>query len=338
MVRKSLFVAAFFAVALPLSAQEEWTWTADRPDGHAPLGVVTDRVLEIGKVEFAYRFSQLDFRGVWFGEDSLTTDETLEFYEVAPLSLTNQNHNFTVSVGATEHLTFMASMDYSMRSREQFTDGGVFYVTEADELGDLSLTGLYSIFDEGAYRAHIQLGALVPTGQDDVRRETPFSSPDEEALPYDMRPGGGTFALLPGISAQVQNEFGTVGAQVRGSIPFGTNNRDFTPGSTVHATGWAAYKINDFFSASARFSYQKWSGITGGDPDLDPARDPGNDAFFLEGSRLDIPVGVNVYLPEGTRFAGHRLSIEAIFPASHDYDGPQLGLVSGVMVGWQIVF
>lgn len=338
MVRKSLIAVALLSVAAPAAAQEDWSWTSSRPDGHAPVGVVGDRLLSLGSVEFGYRFSNLNSQGVWFGTDSLTLDETLEFYDVAPLALTNQTHSFTVSMGATESLTFIASMDYSSRSREQLSNSGVFYVTEADELGDLSLTGLYSIYDEGAYRAHVQLGALVPTGSDDVRRETPFSSPDVEGLPYDMRPGGGTFAVLPGISAQVQNEVGTVGAQVRGTLPVGTNDRDYSLGNQVYATGWAAYKLNEYFSISARFQYQKWSGINGQDPDLDPIQDPGNDAFFLEGERLDLPVGINLYMPEGSSLEGHRLSLEAIFPTHHEYQGPQLALDWGLMLGWQVVF
>ena len=47
---------------------------------------------------------------------------------------------------------------------------------------------------------------------------------------------------------------------------------------------------------------------------------------------------MNFYLPEGSRFAGHRLSIEATFPISHEYEGPQFGLDWGVVIGWQVVF
>ena len=80
------------------------------------------------------------------------------------------------------------------------------------------------------------------------------------------------------------------------------------------------------------------SGSGGAVPALDPLRDPGNDGFFLEGERVDIPVGLNLYLPEGTRLGGHRLSIEAILPAHHDYTGPQLGLDWGLVVGYQVSF
>ena len=338
MVRKSLLVVALLAIASPIAAQEEYVWSSKRPDGHAPIGVTNGRTLERGAVEFSYRYSQLSSRGVWLENDSLALETTLEFYEVAPLTLTNRTHNFSVSVGATDNLTFVATMDYSTREREQLTTGGIFYVNQIEELGDLSVSGLFNFIDSGPYKAHIQLGALLPTGKEDVFGETPFSTPNAEALPYDMRPGAGTFAMLPGISASVQNEFGSAGIQLKSQMPLGTNDRDFALGRSVTASMWAAHMVNDYFSVSGRIQWQNWAGIEGGDPDLDPVRAPGNDGFFLEGERIDLPIGVNFYLPEGSRFAGHRLSVEAIFPISHEYTGPQLGLDWGMVLGWQVVF
>ena len=117
MVRKSLIVATLVAVASPIAAQEDLMWTSKRPDGHAPIGVIGGRTLERSAVEFSYRFTQLNSQGVWFANDSLSTEFTLELYEVAPLALTNQTHSFSVAVGATESLTFLAGIDYSSRQR-----------------------------------------------------------------------------------------------------------------------------------------------------------------------------------------------------------------------------
>jgi len=339
MVRKSLLVIMLLAVASPLAAQqEEWVWSAKRPDAQPPFGVTEGRMLEAGKLELTYRFTQLNSKGVWYQGDSLTTTETLDFYAVAPLSLENMTHEVGIAYGATEDLTVTARINYSQRRREQITVGGLFYVTDANNLGDLEITGLYNAYRQGPYRAHLQLGALIPTGTSDVQSETPFSTPNPEALPYDMRPGAGTFAVEPGLTAEAQNEVGSVGAQVRAVIRFGTNSLDYSLGNRYDTSLWAAYKINDFFSVSARAHFMKWNGIEGADPALDPARDPGNEAYFLSGNRLDIPVGFNLSMPEGTRFAGHRLALEFVFPAHPEYDGPQLGADWGISAGWQAVF
>ena len=338
MLRKILIVATLLTVASPLAAQDDYVWTSKRPDGHAPIGVKGARTLELGSLEFSYRFSQLNSKGVWLDGDSIPLKTTLKFYDQAPLTLTNQTHSFSVSYGVTQELTIIADVDYSSRQREQQTTGGVFYVTESQNLGDVTVSGLYSFLDVDAYRAHIQMGARIPTGQIEIFAETPFSSPNVQGMPYDMRPGAGTYALLPGMTVQTQNEVATVGGQITGMIPVGTNDRDYSLGNSFKASGWAAFMLTEYMSVSARIQWQNWGGIEGGDPDLDPDQDPGNDGFFLEGERVDLPVGVNFYLPEGSRFAGHRLSIEAIFPISHEYAGPQFGLDWGLVIGWQVVF
>ena len=338
MVRKSLLVAMLLVVAPPLAGQDEAVWSSKRPDGIAPLGVLGTRMLDQGAFEFTYGFSKLNSKGVWFQTDSLRLDETLEFYDVAPLALENLTHRFGFAYAPAPDFTVSANMSVTQRRREQFTAAGVFYVTDVQEIGDLEISGLYNVFDEGTYQAHVQLGALVPIGAFDVTAETPFSSPSEEALPYDMRPGGGTFALMPGFSAVAQNEFGTVGAQLKGILHLGTNSEEYTRGDRFDGTAWASYRATEYFSFSGRIHYQAWRGITGADGRLDPLRDPGNDSYFLQGERVDMPVGVNFYLPEGSRFEGHRLALEWIFPVHQEYDSPQLGIDWGFTVGWQVEF
>ena len=338
MGRKSLLIAMLLAVASPLAAQEELVWSSKRPDAQPPIGLNAVRVLEAGQTQFTYRFTQLDSKGVWFQNDSLSVNDVLDFYPVAPLSLDNMTHEVVVAYGVSDNLTLVGDIGFSQRRREQLTEGGLFYVTDADELGDLQVTALYKAYEEGPYRAHLQLGALIPVGASDVKAETPFSSPSPEALPYDMRPGAGTFAAEPGMTIEAQNEYGTIGVQFMGVLRFGTNSLDYALGNQYEGNLWAAYRLNDFFSFSARAHYLKWNGIEGADPGLDPTRDPGNDAYFLSGERLDVPVGLNLYMPEGTRFEGHRLALEFIFPAHQEYNGPQLGANWGITAGWQVVF
>lgn len=338
MVRKSLLVATLLATAVPLAAQEEPTWSSTRPDAFAPLGIAGGRSLAMGQFEIAYRFTQMNSKGVWYQTDSLSLDETFDLYPVAPLALEDMRHTLALAYAPHEDFTVLAEIGYAQLHREQYTEDGLFYATDADELGDLEVTGRYTAFSEGRHRAYLQLGALIPTGTADVRGETPFSTPDEEALPYDMRPGAGTFGVIPGLSIETQNEFGTVGAQFRALLRFGTNDLEYRLGNRYETDVWAAYRLNDFFAVTARAHYVKWNGLEGYDTGLDPLRDPGNEAYFRAGRRVDVPVGVNLFMPEDTRFAGHRLALEWIFPVHQKYDGPQLGADWGVVAGWHVVF
>jgi hypothetical protein len=79
--------------------------------------------------------------------------------------------------------------------------------------------------------------------------------------------------------------------------------------------------------------------IAGADPALDPERDPGEWPISSGGHRVDLPVGLNIYVPmEESRMAGHRLSVEFLFPVSEEFDGPWLATDWGVTVGWQFGF
>lgn len=349
MVRRSLLTATLLLLAAaPMSAQEEYVWSGDRPDAQAPLGVVADRTLPGGAFQVGYRYQQMTNRGVWFDNDSLGLDLTREFYRIAPLSMDNLVHELRVAYGINDAMTVMARTEYSQRTREQFTSEGLFYVTEANGLGDTELLGLYEFFRENATRAHIQIGALIPTGDESGEVETPFSTPGTEGLPYDMRLGGGVFAFLPGATVQVQNEVASVGIQANGRVYLGENSLDYRPGNRMEGTLWAGYRLNEYFSVSARARYQTWSAVSGFDPNLQvfndgddddpPFYDPGNDGFSMAGSQLDIPVGLNLYMPSGTRFEGHRVAIEYVYPAHRSYDGPQLGFSRGLIVGYQVIF
>lgn len=331
MVRTSLVVLVLLVIAAPLIAQDEIVWSSKRPDAHAPLGLAAGRTLDRGEIELRYRFERVNFQGVWLDNDSLPTDVVLESYAVAPLSMEQTTHYVSAAYGPTSDFTVMASMSFSQRQREQVDGvGGNLFVTEINKPGDLEISGLYKVFDQDGARAHIHAGALVPVGSFDI------SSP--EPLPYDMRPGAGTVAVLPGATATAQNEFGTVGAQLQGAFYLGTNSSGYAPGDRLDGSAWAAYRINDYLSFSARTRYQSWQRLDGQDDSLDPARDPGNDGFYLGGRRLDVLTGVNVLLPEGSSLAGHRVALEWIFPVHQRYDGPQLGAHWGITLGWQASF
>ena len=341
MVRKSLLVVMLLAIAAPVAAQKavQTEWTSRRPDGQAPLGVVNGELLNKGEVRFSYTFTQMDYKGLWANGDSIPLDQAFDFYAQAPLTLRSQTHEVGVAFAPRSDLTITARIPYTQREREQLTSDGVFfYVTDSKELGDLQVSALYSAFNQGNYRAHVQLGASVPTGKYEAKDETPFSSPGKQALSYDMRAGSGTVAVLPGLTMLAQNDLASVGAQVRATIYVGKNGAKFSPGDVYDYNAWAAYKINDYFSVSGRVHYQRWGAIKGADPALDPTFDPGNDAYWLKGRRMDIPVGLNIYLPQGMHLGGNRLSVEYIYPVSQNYDGLQLGADWGLSIGWQAIF
>lgn len=347
MVRRSLMAAALLVVASPLTAQmprsdaEQWVWSSDRPDATGTLGVFGARTLPMGEIQVAYRFSQLNYRGVWFGQDSLDLATTLQLYDDAPLTLSDIRHHVSVAYGFSDDLTFVARGEFAVLERETLANNGLLR-TGANALGDIEAGVLYSAYAEGPYRLHIQGGAIIPTGASTTYADTTMAqSGNNIALPYDMRPGGGTFAVVGAITGTAQNEVGSVGAQMRTRINVGSNSAGsdgYTLGDRYEANGWAAYNINSYFSVMGGVRWENWDNIDGADDRLNADGDPHNLGPLLAGQRVTMPLGVNFMLPETSNFAGHRVSVEAVYALHHDYEGPQLGLDWGLNVGWSITF
>lgn len=348
MVRRSLIVAALVAIASPVAAQEEeFVWTAGRPDSDAPIGVTGARTLDAGVLEFTYRYTQMNSRGTWFSKDSLPLATTLQLYTVAPLELSDIRHSVTASWGMSDRLTLTGTAEFSMLERKQITNGGVLYITGVQALGDISAAALYEVYRQGPYRMNLSAGAVLPVGAARTYACTPFSSPGgcasgspEEALPYDQRPGGGAFALTFGSTGLVQNEVASLGAQFKGRVYVGDGVADFTPGDRFQADGWGAYDINSVFSVSAGIRWQTWGSLEGADPQLTATQDPGSDPVtgMAGGERVDLPVGLNMVMPAGSVIGGHRLAVEATYAVHHEYEGVRLGLDWGINVGWTMPF
>lgn len=331
MFRASLLLAAAVALIAGSAAAQERTWTVDRPDGVAPPGVFADRTLDPGQVEVSAVFSKMNFSGVRFGTDFLTVDQTLSLFDVAPLSLSSQLLELRASIGLDQDLTLVGRTGFVFKDREQVTSDA-YFTLESQDLTDSEVHLLWEVFDDGGVRAHLQGGILIPTGS--VDEEESVAGIRSGILPYDMQTGAGTFAALPGFTIQMQNEYGTVGAQVVGRIYFSDNDRGWRPGNAVEANGWAAYRLNDFFSLTARVHALGWGAIQNADDALDPFRDPGELATSFGGNRVDLPVGLNIYMPEG-RLAGHRLSVEWVSTVHEDLDGPWLAADNGFVIAWQ---
>lgn len=156
-------------------------------------------------------------------------------------------------------------------------------------------------------------------------------------LPYDMRPGAGAWGVVGGISGGIQNEVASLGGQFKLWSPVadkGLHQR----GRSFEGNAWMAYAFNHHISGSAGVRWQSWDHLSGADPGLNMAEDPGNVGALLAGQRAMLPIGLNFLIPDGSRFAGNRLSVEAVYSMHHDYEGPQLGLDWGLNLGWTIGF
>jgi len=322
MLRKSLAVSALLALAAaPGTAQEkEYEWSGDRPDAAAPAALLGGQLLQAGQVEFGYRFHKMNFGEVRLGTDIVDFYDVLAIYGGVPFGRTESAHMVTFGWGLSDWLTLEATAGWLVRDRE-FGNETTFVDTNASGISDIEAAALIGIFDRNGIKAHLIGGVEIPTGS--IEKVGPDLTGTNRLLAYEMQLGTGSFSVVPGAAASIQNDQATVGAQVKARFRLMDNDRDYRYGDQFDGALWASYMLNDNFAVTSGARFSKWGSIEGLDVGMDPAADPGQDAFFSSGSRLDIPLGLNIRLTEGL-LSGMDVAFEFLWPTYENYDAPRL--------------
>lgn len=336
--RTPLLVTALVLMGAVQVGAQEIDWTADRPDAAAPAGVYLDRVLPSGSFELTAQYLQADGEGIRWGTDvypGAVSFALFEIFDIIPLTQNTTQYILNVAYGIGGDATVVVRGGFAQKSREQLSVDGDYFVIDSDGLMDTEAHFLWEFMDDGPLKAHLHGGVLLPTGGVDAAGG--LEGVRTGVLPYDMQTGTGVFGILPGATAQIQNEKASVGGQIMGRIHVGENDRGWQPGNAVQTDVWGAYRFNRFISASARLHGVAWGPIGGADPDLVELRDPGERPQSFGGERVDFPVGVNLYMAEG-KLAGHRLSVEYTWNLHEDLEGPWIASSNGFVISWRKIF
>jgi hypothetical protein len=310
-------------------------WISGRPDGHAPIGVMGDHVHGKGEWMLSYRYMFMSMDGNRDGTDDLTTSDVLEDFMVTPEDMTMQMHMIGAMYAPTDNLTLMAMVPFVSKEMDHLTGMGTNFTTNSGGIGDIKFSGLYQLFNNNRQTVHLNLGFSVPTGSIDERDDTPAG--EDVILPYPMQIGSGTVDLRPGITYLGQTDNWSWGAQANTVLRLGENDRGYTVGNRYQLTGWAARKLNEELSVSLRLDGETWENYDGADSALNPDLIPTADPDLRGGTRLDLGIGLNVYLPESFLPEG-RLAAEFEFPIYQSLDGPQLETDWQLTLGIQSAF
>ncbi len=321
-------------MALPAHAQDHM-WTSARPDAVQASGIVGDMVLPSGAFDLQYTFSQENFSGVQFGTTEIPFVNVLEIYESSPFQRRNRVHRLNLAYGLTGNLTVRVAGAFAEYSRDVLDQDLFLFATENDGLTDLEVEAMLTAYNTDALRSHLSLGVEVPLGSTD---EVGVNAIDGTAiLPYRMQLGTGSYAIVPGVTAQVQNEHGTVGAQVKARLRVNDNDRDYRWGDDVTANIWAALHLNEVIAMHTGVRAYREGSIEGFDAAMDPSRDPGEDVFLSAGTKVVIPLGINFRLTEGV-LAGNTFGFEFLWPVHQDYENFRLTAERGFNITWRRTF
>lgn len=356
---KALSLASLLALttASPLLADDNHK--VHRADGHAPIGVMGDHLHKKGEFMFSYRFMSMSMEGNQIGKNNVSPETIAttipnRFFgtpgqpptlRVVPTKMRMDMHMFGAMYAPSDNLTLMAMLPLLDKSMEHVTFAGGMgttklgtFKTRAKGIGDVSLTGLYNLYNNGTTKIHFNGGISAPTGsitkRDDVL--TPMNARPNLRLPYAMQLGTGTWDLLPGITIQSRNGNFTYGAQYSARFHLGTNDEGYSFGDKHELTGWVAYQWAPWISTSLRLIGSTRQDIDGIDSNIvAPVQtaDPEN----YGGERLDLALGVNLMGQQGA-LEGHRLAFEFGIPLYQDLNGPQMETDYTFTIGWQKAF
>ncbi len=315
--------------------REDFRCSCEKPEGHAPIGVMGDHAHDEGESMISYRYMFMDMSGNRSGTNRVGNMEVLTDYMVTPTDMEMHMHMLSFMYAPNDFLTLMTMLPFKEISMEHLTRAGTTFKTHASGLADVQVAGLWKLLDTNKHRAHLNTGISLPSGNIDERDDTPAGA--QSKLPYPMQLGSGTVDLRPGLTYTGDYERFSWGTQAMGTVRLGENDNDYTPGNSFDATTWGAYAANDWVSASLRLAYQNWGNIDGADPDLNPMMIPTADPTLRGGERWDIGLGINLYVPEGT-MQGLRLASELLFPVYQNLNGPQLESDLIFVVGAQMTF
>ena len=331
---KTLFIFLYILINVPVYAQTE-PWTSGRPDGHAPIGVMGDHRHGAGEWMLSYRYMRMSMQDNLNGTQELTNEAVFADYMVAPQEMSMTMHMVGIMYAPTDRLTLMAMANYLTNDMDLRTRMGMNFTTVGQGFGDARVSALYGLFNQNQQSMHVSLGVSIPTGSIRERDATPMEA--DMQLPYPMQTGSGTWDILPGITYLGQVERVSWGAQASGLLYLGENNRGYTLGDQLNATGWIAYRWSDWWSISFRLAGSTAKNLEGWDEELNLMMVTTADPDNFGGQRLTGHLGMNFYVPEGYLY-NHRLAVEFGLPLYQNLNGPQMGLQSVLTLGWQWAF
>ncbi|MCB2081695.1 MAG: transporter [Rickettsiales bacterium] len=336
--------ALLLTTFLNFSTQANEMQHTGKPNDMGPAGIMGDHSHAKGMWMTTYRYSQMKMKQNQDGTHAVDNASVLANFMMTPLDMSMDMHMFGLMYGATNNLTLMTMVPYIHKSMQSLTRMGVRFRTASQGLGDIKLSGVYTLYPSGDHQGHhhhaphqmlLQLGASLPTGSITKRDGTPVGP--NQKLPYPMQLGSGTIDPILGITYSGRQDDWSWGSQTNATLRFGKNNEGYRVGNQYQLTGWVARNLNNYTSLSFRLDGNAWGNVHGRDRELNPMMAPSTRTDLRGGERVDALVGINLYQPKGP-WAQHRLAAEFGVPLYQRLNGPQLETDYRLMLGWQWSF
>ena len=356
--RKMAFMLAFsFAGIMQTLAQDCCDsvctmFDCCRPDGHAPLGIMTDHIHGKGEWTITYSYMNMAMKGNCVGQNRIDDNSIFVNYMMAPNTMQMQMHMLMGMYGISDRLTVMTmftflSNDMNMNMSPDASSMNMPGMNSATPAGsmnsktsgisDTKLYALYRVMEKNKQRIIVGLGISLPTGS--VTQQGTNLLGTNQRLAYPMQLGTGTYDLLPNLTYIGQLEKFSWGGFAGANIKILSNSESYNWGNEYNVSGWIAYKWLSFASSSLRFEGIQADAISGYDKNvaLLMYNDPNSNASNYGGQRANIYLGLNFYIYKNA-LKGVRLLVEYGIPVYQNLNGPQMSLHNILQAGIQYTF
>jgi len=353
---KIIALAVFLFAGNNISAQTKDTTNSFtccsccRPDGDAPLGVMTDHTHGKGQWMISYSFMEMMTSGNRNGTARISDDEIFQNYFASVDKMTMTMNMFMVMYGITDKLSVMAmaninsnkmSMNMDPTMQMHMADGGPMppanMTSSTTGVGDTKLYATYNVQDKMSSRILLGLGVSIPTGS--IEQTALNVSGDTTKSTYSMQLGTGSFSIIPAVTYAGQESAYSWGVSAFANIVTGANSEGYQWGNQYTGTGWFSYKFSRWISASIRAEVGSTGKIMGYDNAiaLYSANDPTANTGNYGGTHGTAFLGINFYVPDGS-CKDLRLAIEYGIPFYQNLNGIQPSMQSSLEAGIRYMF
>ena len=193
-----------------------------------------------------------------------------------------------------------------------------------DGFGDVSVVGLFRVYEDGVNHIHLNFGLSLPAGSttEQMNMLSPMGTYMLMRANYGMQLGTGTYDFMPGVTYIGMKDLWSWGALYRGRFAL-DSNQGYHWGDINQLTGWLGYTFVPGITATARIAGTVQGRIEGNDPQIFGGMQGAYPGWY-GGERVDLFGGIEI---AGHQFGlGHtKLAIEAGFPLYQNLNGPQVG-------------
>ena len=275
----------------------------DRPDDHAPIGVIGGHVHKQG--EFMVSLRTMMMRSKFEIKRIRDPNSYESEYVNIDTSMNKWTSMLGLMYGLTDSWTVMAMAPYLLYD---VPDGDTNH-----DFGDVSFSALYVPLKLEFHRLVLSLEIFLPTGVNVIKGSTGIIHEGKE-LQYSLVGLEGYYAVSPKLSALFYIDNISLGFQFKGNYGYFREESSSHHRVRLLAHVWGAVNLHENFSASLRGTYTSH--------------------MEIETVNLFSYLGLNFI---GTHFLkGHRLAVEFGLPVLDIIDLKRASYIA--YLGWQKAF